>query len=318
MPKPIHNNLRKLPIPFTHNWKNGKRAFPKIGIALGGGGAKGVAHIGALKALCDAGIPIDFISGSSVGTLAGSFFAFGVPFETTFQQAASMSIANVSSPSLFQKGLFSNKAIGKIVRKHLGKADIAEANLPLAIVTTDIQTGELVVLRNGRADRAIMASCAIPCLFSPVEIEGRLLVDGGVGDCLGVTPQLSAGVDITIAVNLGSRRRFRKINNTLDVLMNACHISMDLNTKALSRHVDIMISPDLTQFSEKDPKWADKYYEEGYRAAAATIPQIKVLMNSLIAIKNRDNTNSLKYLPKTEYHDNNYPNYPAFQTTATV
>ncbi len=295
MPKPIYNNLLESSFQVNSNWTIRKAHYPKIGVALGGGGAKGVAHIGALKALCEAGIPIDFVSGSSVGTLAGGFFAFGLPFDTIFQQAASMSIANVSSPSLFQKGLFSNKTIGKIVRKHLGHADIQEANLPLAIVTTDIETGELVTLRKGRLDHAVMASCAIPCLFSPVEIGGRLLVDGGVGDCLGVTPLFEEDIDIIIAINLGQRRRFRKISNTLDVLMNACHISMDLNTKALAKHVDIMVSPDLSQFSGKDPQWAEQYFEEGYRAAAAAIPQVKVLLNSLFALQKQDKFDSSKY-----------------------
>lgn len=256
------------------NWRR-EPSRPKIGVALSGGAAKGVAHIGVLKALCDAGIAIDMVSGSSVGTLAGSFFAFGAPFDVTYRQAAAMSILKVAKPVFLQKGLFSNKIIGEIVRNHLGEANIQDADVPLAIVAADVQSGELIALREGNLARAVMASCAIPCLFKPIEIEGRLLVDGGVVDNLGVTPLRQMGADIVIAVNLCPEGVYRKVNNAFDVMMNACRIAMNRNTRALEPFVDVMIVPDLSQYSTKDPQWAEKYFKAGYEAARSAVDQIK-------------------------------------------
>ena len=190
-----------------------------------------------------------------------------------------MSWASVSALQFSKKGLLSNRAIGKIVQKYLGNATIEDSPLPLAILTTDIQTGESVILRDGSLTKAVMASCCLPGIFKPVEIDGRLLVDGFVVDNLGITPLRDMGADIVIAINLSARRDYRKPDNALNIFLNTCEISIDLSTSFLQKAADILINPDFTAIPGNDANWADKYFDEGYKAAYHKIEEIRELYN---------------------------------------
>ncbi|HDP97696.1 MAG TPA: patatin, partial [bacterium] len=160
----------------------------KIGLALGGGAVLGAAHIGVLKAMEELDIPVHFVAGTSIGALVAALYAFGKDYKQIEKIAAELDWLDVSGLSLSQYGLLSNKKLGKIINKAIGDVDFEDARIPLAMIATDISHGKEVVLKQGNVATAVMASTCIPGIFIPVEIEGKLLVDGGVVENVPISP----------------------------------------------------------------------------------------------------------------------------------
>jgi NTE family protein len=152
--------------------KSDKHKTPHLGLALSGGASRGITHVGVLKAFHDTNVKIDCLSGTSIGALVAALYAFGIPVEDIHRQALEMNWLKISSLKISRSALLSNKVIGEIVENYIGEANIENSPIPLAIVTTDITTGEKVVLRRGNIARAVMASSSIPGIFTPVRIEG--------------------------------------------------------------------------------------------------------------------------------------------------
>lgn len=258
--------------------ENHAQTLPRIGLALSGGASRGIAHLGVLQALQDAGIKPGMISGTSVGAVAGAFYAFGVPIERMLNCAKKMTCFNISTLTIAKTGVLSNAAIGKLIRKHIGNVNIEDSPLPLAIITTDIRSGEKVVLRRGNLARAVMASCCLPGLFKPVEIEGRLLVDGFLVDNVPISPLREMGAEVLLAVCLSRPGEYREPGNMLNIFLNACEISIDLNTRATLGAADILITPDLSKISDDAPERAAALFDEGYAAARRVLPEIYQLI----------------------------------------
>ncbi|MBU6142145.1 patatin-like phospholipase family protein [Patescibacteria group bacterium] len=252
---------------------------PRIGLALSGGSARGIAHIGVLQALSDHHIPIDCIAGTSSGAIVAAAFAFGYPLPKLQEKAKTLSwysIANLPTSGL---GLTSNQSLGKIMEEFIGgAADIKDAKIPLAIVATDIETGEKVVFRNGNAALAVRASACIPGVFIPVEIEGRKLVDGGLSESLPLSSLQTLQPDIRIGVNAIHWHSTKPVGNLIDVMSNAIDIAANHQKENPLQFADIMIEPDLSDFGPSDFKKTDALIAEGYRAALAQLPAIKELI----------------------------------------
>ncbi len=247
--------------------------YLKLGVALSGGGFRGVAHVGALKAFKHAGIEIDMITGTSAGALIAALFAFGVPFEKMLNQSKEFRWMSRSSLNFSKSGLLSNKVVGKVILNHIGNVNIEDAPIPLAIVATDIKTGEKVVLRQGNLEKAVMASSCIPGVFEPVAFDGRLLVDGCLVENLPVTPLRKMGADIVVGVNL-NHGSYREPASMFDVFLNAWEISIDAITKSIKKNVDILIVPNFSTHSEKDSRCVQKLAKAGYTAACKAILEI--------------------------------------------
>lgn len=167
----------------------------KIGLALGGGAVLGAAHIGVLKALEELEIEIGWITGTSIGSLVASLYAFGVDCNKVQDLAIDLSWSDIAGFSLSKFGLLSNKNIQKFLQKHIGDATFDQANIPLAVIATNITTGQKVVLNKGKVAYAVMASCCIPGIFKPVTINDILLVDGGIVENVPVSPLKDLGAD---------------------------------------------------------------------------------------------------------------------------
>jgi len=157
----------------------------------------------------------------------------------------------------------------------VGSKDIGEAKIPLAVVATDIENGAEVIFRKGRTAQAVRASCCIPGLFAPVDINGRKLVDGGLSENVPLSPLKEMGADILIGVNLIHWHSDRAVSNALDVVSNAMDIMAAPQEADYERHGAIMISPDLAGFSPSNFKKVDAFVEAGYRATMKKIPEIK-------------------------------------------
>jgi NTE family protein len=155
--------------------------MPKIGVALGGGFARGLAHIGVFKVLEEEKIPVDFIAGTSVGSVIGAAYASGISAKELEEIAAIVRFKDFSRWSLSRFGLFSNDKMALFLRKVLRCKTFEELRIPLAIAATDIITGEPAVFTSGDLVDPVRASCAYPGMFQPVKIGNRLLVDGLLG-----------------------------------------------------------------------------------------------------------------------------------------
>jgi NTE family protein len=240
----------------------------KVGIALGGGSALGFAHIGVLKALEENGIVVDCISGTSAGAVIGALYAFGISFKDIEDEASSLNWKKLAKIHPSAMGITTNLAIREVLEKHIGKdADIADAKISLAIVTTDIETGAKIIFRAGNVIDAVLASSCLPGLFAPVEVDGCLLVDGGITENVPLSPLKGMGADITIGVNLLRYRKYSRPKNIMGVLVNSFDmINHRISSQLKFNDVNILIEPNLSNYYMGDIyKWkeiSDRGYEE--------------------------------------------------------
>lgn len=176
----------------------------KIGLALGGGGARGIAHVGVLKALTERNQQVEAVAGTSAGALIATLYAFGVPWERIKDIFASLSITKIGVFNIGSAGLMSGTRVADVVREVIGEVDIAEAKIPLAIVCCDLKTGRNVVFTKGPAPLLVQASGAFPGLFSPVLYQDMVLVDGFLTENVPVSAVRSLGSNFVVGVNLSA------------------------------------------------------------------------------------------------------------------
>lgn len=247
----------------------------RIGLALGGGAAKGIAHIGVLKALEEEKIKVHCISGTSAGALIASYYAFGQPAESILSIGSTLNLSKILNFTLERGGLFSTDAIREMILRDLGDVRVEDANIPLAICATDIETGEQLIFREGKLADVVCASMAVPGLFVPVEIDGRVLVDGGLVENVPISPLESMGAGINVAVDLSHVSRYPKPENTFDVITNAINIGIDFNTRKQMKHADIAVSLDLSGYSlTNNEDCVEELYLEGYHPMKKKIRQV--------------------------------------------
>ena len=221
-----------------------------VGLALGSGGLKGLAHIGVIRTLEKHGVPIDIIAGASIGAWVGAHYAL-------FRDSSRLREFSIDRRldllgSLFEftlkGGLIKGAKVEKLLDEWLGKACFADTSIPLSVVATELVTGEEVVLNRGRLSSAVRASIAVPSIFSPIHLEGKILIDGGVSNPVPVSVARSMGADIVIAVNLNNFRvdgLFRRSDTSSIPKISAR--SIDLLRHYLAEHciagADVIIDP---------------------------------------------------------------------------
>jgi len=176
----------------------------RVGLALGGGGARGMAHVGVIRVLEREGIPIDCLAGTSAGALVGAAYAAGIQGQELLEMALRIRWRDIARPVWPRQGFFSFERLESYLIRLVGDLSFAQLKLPYASVTMDLATGQQVVLNEGRLAPAVRASCSVPGLVTPVEIDGRHLVDGGVVNNLPISVVRELGADVVIAVGLGS------------------------------------------------------------------------------------------------------------------
>ncbi len=174
----------------------------RIGLALSGGAARGLAHVGVLAVLLKAGIPIDYVAGCSAGAILGALFCAGTSLEQIRVLTSYVTWRRLATPVRSPQGFLSFDKLERWLIMLLGDLDFAELKVPFAVVTMDVQSGERVVLREGRVSEAVRASCSVPGLVTPVGINGRLLADGGIVDNLPVDAARELGAEFVIGVDV--------------------------------------------------------------------------------------------------------------------
>lgn len=175
-----------------------------------------------------------------------------------------MSWIDISAISLSRFGLLSNEKLGDLISKHVGDKQIEDADIPLAMVATDVSNGDRVVLDKGPVAKAVMASTSIPGIFKPVEIDGKLLSDGGIVENVPIRTVKELGADYTIGVDLNSKHTYNRPANILEVIVNSFHFLMKQSVELQTAAADLLIEPDLSDFSRSDTSQVSKLIEKGY------------------------------------------------------
>jgi NTE family protein len=277
------------------------KSRPKIGLALGGGGTRGVAHIGVLRVLQAQHIPIDFVAGTSMGAIVGGFYCAGVPLDRIqkvledkqllhayYTVPISVRVAVIPLfllPRIFgyhpYDGLYRGNKFAHFVEKELppGTNNIEDLKIPFCAVTADLLEGKAFSVTKGNLSRAIQASSAVPVLRRPVPIDNKLLVDGGIEANLPVRQVKEMGADLVIAVDVDEefnerRRDFRKI---LSVGNRVASMILHKIDEEQVHMADIVIRPDVNRITLLSEKTSDgeKAVEAGELAATEAMPEIR-------------------------------------------
>lgn len=237
-----------------------------VGVALSGGTARSVLHVGVLKALRESGIPIDYIAGTSGGSIAAAVYAFGEPIEVMEKVATGLSWWKLASIRVSRLGFISSRPIETFLDKTLQGAGFAELKIPCAIPVTDLVTGERVAFKSGPVARVVRASCSIPQIYLPVEIDGRPYVDGGLAEYLPVESVQSLGPQFTIAVNLNTRlREYKTPRHRLGLVIQFTSMVARQNVGRSVALADYVLHPDVDSYSPFDFSAAGELIDLGYR-----------------------------------------------------
>ncbi len=250
----------------------------KVGVALCGGVAYGIMQIGILKALEEAGIPVDCLAGTSAGSIIAAGYASGLPIQHIEEIGIHTHWGELFSLKMSRMGLVSSGPIEDYIRKYFKVATFEELKKPLAVVATDICSGEEVVFTHGPLDKAVRASCSIPGIYTPVEMAGRQLVDGGMAENVPVLALKSLGADIVIACNVfGHPQVFPKATNVFQILMRVWYffVSEEVSWR---ESADIIIEPDLRKFDLFSFDKGKTLIEKGRQEAKKHIPKLQQTM----------------------------------------
>ena len=235
-----------------------------IGVALSGGGARGIAHLGVLKALNEEGIFPDIISGTSAGSIVGALYCAGYSPEESLKIVQETSALSVFRPSFSWKGFLKIDKLANILKKYLPE-NFEDLNQPLVVAASEINEGKTVYFRSGKLISPILASASIPVLFKPMEIEGKNYVDGGILNNL-PAEALVGKVDTLIGVSCNPYGYAENLNNAKLLMERSALIAINGNTMKSRALCDQFIEPTtLTQFSGFDLSKAKEIFAAGYK-----------------------------------------------------
>jgi NTE family protein len=252
-----------------------------IGLALSGGGARGFAHVGVLKALQDNDIPIDCVAGTSAGSFVGAAVAAGMNADEIYRFGGGLNWFKISSLSYSPRGLLSNAKMKFFIEKHFESARFEDLKIPFAAVACDLESGSEVVLTEGDLTEAIRASCAIPGVFVPVpDHNGRMLVDGGVVSPVPVNAVKRFAPDIIVAVDLmAAGSSFKSIPRTpLGMFFQSAMVLMRSISREQHFFADVVIAPEIGHIRPDQMGRSEELYELGVAAGEAKIEDIKGLL----------------------------------------
>ncbi len=256
---------------------------PKIGLALGGGAARGFAHVGVIQVLEEAGLRPSFVAGTSAGSLVAAIYASGKTGAQLQQVAETMEEAAIADWTLpiFSRGVFRGEALARYVNKVVDGKLIESFPMPLGIVATDLNSGQAVLFQRGDTGTAVRASSAVPAVFQPVKIAGHEYVDGGLVAPVPVRFARQMGAELVIAVDISSAPESNPANDTLQILLQTFAImGKSINSFEL-QGADLVVRPMFTGLSSADFATRRRAIEAGRQAMLQLLPQLKLKMAEL-------------------------------------
>jgi len=253
----------------------------RVGLALGGGAAKGFAHIGVIKMLEANGIKPEFVAGTSAGSVVGALYASGMdPFQLQ-QRAVALDESSIRDVSLFSGGLIKGQKLQDYVNSQVAQKPIEAMKLPFAAVATQLETGKRTVFSRGNAGQAVRASSSIPGVFEPVAIGKSTYVDGGIVSPVPVDAARGLGADLVVAVDISSKASGKTPDGMLGIVNQSIAImGQKLGEQELAR-ADIIIRPRVASIGPADFEQRNQAILEGERAALAALPQIRARIAQL-------------------------------------
>src|SRR5580693_3175688 len=263
---------------------SGPGALPErtgLGLALGGGFARGFAHLGVLQVLEQNRIPISFIAGTSVGSILGAAYASGAPLARIIATCRTLRFRDIARWRVSRLGLASNHRLGDLIEQVFESRKFEDLKIPTAIVATDLANGEPVVFTHGNLCEAIRASCAFPGLFEPVQIGTRYLADGGLVAQVPTSAARDLGARHVLAVSVGLDDVHRGApSNVFQVVCRAVSAAQKHQLEIWERHADLVLRPDVQSLAWDDFHRADEAIEAGAAAARRALPRIQKLIHA--------------------------------------
>jgi NTE family protein len=250
-----------------------------IGLALGGGFARGFAHLGVLQVLEQNQIPISHIAGTSVGSILGAAYASGAPLDRIIETCRALRFRDIARWRVSRLGLASNHRLASLIERVFESRDFEDLRIPLAVVATDLTSGEPVVFTHGNLVDAIRASCAFPGLFEPVEIGTRCLADGGLVAPVPTHAARELGAAVVIGVSVGMQDGHRGApTNIFQVVSRAVNAAQKHQLEIWERHADLVLRPDVQSLAWDDFDRADEAIAAGAAAARRALHRIEKLL----------------------------------------
>lgn len=272
----------------------GKKA--KVGIAFGGGGARGFTHLGAIKAFEEFGIKFDFVAGTSAGSLAGAFYAAGYSYKQMYDIVKDIKEKDIRkniipfTPSKLD-------GVGEILIKNLGDINIEDLKTPFAAIAVDIKSTKEVCFAKGNLAKAVMGSCAVPGVFQPIVYDDMILCDGGLQNTIPADIPKIFDCDYVVAVDVNKSRTYgTDSTKMLDVISCSIRILMKSNAVRGYVNADLVIAPETKRFKATKTDGMDEMIEEGYKATIDLIPQIMELFTRRRKFRKKTINNDIKFV----------------------
>lgn len=259
----------------------------KLGLALGAGGSRGVAHIGVLRALEEEGIKPSYISGCSMGSVVGACYSRGMTCDEMLEAVLKLKAVKLIDPTAIpakQLGLLKGMKMHNLLLDNIGDVQFSDLQIPFCCVASDMLSGRLVTFDSGKVIDAVRASSSMPAIFRPVRLDGKLLIDGGVLCRVPTQQAWDMGADAVLAVDVlgNTGESVSGIKNILSMVFRVYDM-MDYNATELKKQLiakkgELWITPEIKGMSQYAVKDMDKAYEQGYAAAKAQMKEIKKLL----------------------------------------
>lgn len=247
----------------------------KIGLALSGGGARGIAHLGVIKALEESGLRFSAISGTSAGAVAGAFYCAGYKPDDILEIITTMGFLNSVRPAWSWTGLLSMEGFKEVMHKHIPHNSFEKLNPALTVAATEIRLGKVVYFTEGELIPAVIASSSIPAIFNPVTLNGHVYVDGGLMDNLPARP-LVGKCDFIIGSHCNPVDQRFDIKNVKEVTERSLLIAINVSTTYSKTHCNFVFeSPELGKFSTFDLAKGKEIFQIGYRNAKSRLPELE-------------------------------------------
>lgn len=256
---------------------------PRLGIAFGGGGVRGLAHLGVMRALDEAGIRADVVTGTSAGAAAAALYASGSAYKDIEARVLSASEFALADPVLSTRGLLNGQSYAAWIRESVGGRHIENLPIPLAVTVTDIGEGEALLITSGDVGEAVQASASVPVSVIPVESGGRTLIDGGVLSLVPIRAARALGADVVIGIDIYCGKETPVKGHAIDTMLRTFRLQICRVSEREIAEADILIRPDFEPASLFDAVSLgerDAAIEAGYRAVHVALPALQRTMKS--------------------------------------
>ena len=268
----------------------------KIGIAFGGGGARGFSHLGVIKAFEEFGLKFDYVAGTSVGSIVGAFYSAGYTYEQMYNVVKDIKEKDIRrnvipfTPSKID-------GVGEIVTNNLGDINIEDLKIPFSAVAVDIKSTKQVCISNGNLAKAVMGSCAVPGIFQPVIFDDMILCDGGLQNTIPADIPRYYGCDYVISVDVNKSRTYgTESTKMFDVIFCSIRILMKSNAVRGYLYSDVVVAPETRRFKSTSASGMEEMIDEGYKAAIDVMPKIMEVFSKKKRRKFKEKDEEIKFI----------------------